>query len=613
MFRTQYIRYGFIQLSCMAMACLSARAQITVTLKSSLSAPQPVGVPVLWTATVSPAGGSLLYRFSTSAAAGMPSIVRDYSPLNTLPWTTLKEGAYTIQVNVTDTVSGASAQAQMPFLFTARTKSGAAPVVSRTPNPLVALYSAPPCAAGTVQVSFWPANGAEPAMQTSPQACNGKMTLNFHIAGMLPNTAYTIQQQLTNNGVSTPGPLLSFQTGVPLVTLPAMKMIHAADGNTSTQEGILLTSFVSNQRSLPAATDLSGKLLWYYVNSQDPLNYSPFVTRTTSSPSVLLLFLQGSNRRQVLREVDLAGNLVRETCTNALNAQLAGMGKDILSWLSHEAFRLPNGHTLVLGSTERLLNNVQGAGNVDVIGDLILDLDENFQVAWTWDAFDFLDASRMAILGETCTSGQTCGGPLRLAQVANDWTHCNSLDYLTGDGSLVLSCRNQDWVLKINYAGGSGDGSVLWRLGAGGDFSILSTDPWPWFSHQHDVGFDGTNYGMFDDGNTRVQTMKGGNSRGYVLSVDETSMTATPILLADLGAFSQWWGSAQLLSNGNYHFLSGCLGAGGKTVYNCIFAPGTKTDQSIEVLPDGTLNYNVLWNALAYRSFRMKDLYTPAP
>jgi hypothetical protein len=289
------------------------------------------------------------------------------------------------------------------------------------------------------------------------------------------------------------------------------------------------------------------------------------------------------------------------------------MGLGSVNWLSHEAVRLPNGHTLILGATERLLYDIQGPGNVDVVGDMVLDLDENFQITWTWNAFDFLPTQRKAILGETC-SPAACG-PLNLASVANDWTHCNSIYYMPNDGSLILSCRNQDWVLKLNYQSGTGDGSIIWKLGRQGDFTIASTDPWPWFSHQHNVEFDGVNYEMFDDGNTRVAQMGSGNSRGYVLSVDETNMTATPVLLKDLGAFSQWWGSAQRLNNGNYHFLNGCLGAFGRTVTtgNCIVTAGPRSDTSIEVQPDGTQNYTITWNTSAYRSFRLKNLYTYVP
>ncbi len=192
--------------------------------------------------------------------------------------------------------------------------------------------------------------------------------------------------------------------------------------------------------------------------------------------------------------------------------------------------------------------------------------------------------------------------------IANDWLHGNSLDRAT-DGSIIFSIRHQDWVVKIDYNNGAGNGNVLWKLGLDGDFTINSTDPWPWFSHQHDVGFEfgGTSIlSLHDNGNTRVAPppvgVGSGDSRGYVISVNQTNMTATPLLLADMGVYSFAVGSAQRLSNGDYHFDEGYLN--NPLPYN----------QSTEVYPtstQGTFGFKFQLNGnYAYRSFRMTDFYT---
>ena len=59
------------------------------------------------------------------------------------------------------------------------------------------------------------------------------------------------------------------------------------------------------------------------------------------------------------------------------------------------------------------------------------------------------------------------------------------MSWSPADGNLIVSVRHQDWVIKIDYAHGHGDGHVIWRLGQGGDFAVISSDPSPWFSHQH--------------------------------------------------------------------------------------------------------------------------------
>jgi len=574
--------------------CSNLSAQVSITLSPSLPSPQPVGTPVMWTARASGLTGTPLYRFSMRPEGATTwSIVRDFSETTTLPWSMLQEGAY--EVTVVAATGPKQYEAQAGFDFISRIKS-AAPVVSATQNPLVALYSAPPCSAGVVTVSFWPAAGG--THHTTPgQACQPGLSLNFYVAAMQPHTQYTLQQQTVNGSQTTLGPALSFKTGAVNNAMPAYSVIAPSNSQTSTADDIMLMSFKALQNNPPfyppAAFDLQGNVLWYYWDPESPKTPEDGYLLRPVAGGTLLLF-EGSNN--ALREVDLAGNIVRETNKQPINTQLTALGQDTVVCLSHEALRLPSGHTVTIGSVERLLDNVQGPGPVDVVGNMVIDLDQNFQVAWTWNAFDFMNTSRQAVLGEKYT-GQC---PLTLASTANDWTHANSL-LPTADGNLLISLRDQDWILKLNYQNGTGNGDIVWTLGNEGDFNIVSTVAWPWFSHQHDIEFDGTNYEVFDNGNTRVSPpplgLGGGASRGYVFSLDETRMTATVLLAADLNSYSPAFGSAQLLANGNYAFLSGNIN-------------GKQAAQSLELLPSGASNFGFLWQSAAYRWFRMTDLYT---
>ena len=160
-----------------------------------------------------------------------------------------------------------------------------------------------------------------------------------------------------------------------------------------------------------------------------------------------------------------------------------------------------------------------------------------------------------------------------------------------------------DWLIKIAYNGGTGDGHIIYRLGKDGDFQISSSDPFPWFSHQHDSNFESSDPNrllVFDDGNTRVVAAGTGNSRGQVLHVDEHNRIVTPLVNADLGVFSLAVGSAQALRDGNYHFDAG-------------FVPenGTTDAYSFEVTPAGKIVYGAHQNTILYRTFRMTDMYTP--
>ena len=194
--------------------------------------------------------------------------------------------------------------------------------------------------------------------------------------------------------------------------------------------------------------------------------------------------------------------------------------------------------------------------------------------------------------------------------------HSNSVQ-LTADGNILLSERSQDWVLKINYKNGQGDGSVLWKMGPYGDFTITNPpqnpcgDPnvYPWFTHQHDAAFQIQNgalevFTTFDDGNLRVQQCGGGHSRGVVFYISESTHTVRIQTLADLGAYSQALGSAQLLiSPPNSVYAS---------FGNGLLELPNYASQVTEIdAVSGAIVYQLQAGWWSYRTYRQQDLYTP--
>ena len=241
---------------------------------------------------------------------------------------------------------------------------------------------------------------------------------------------------------------------------------------------------------------------------------------------------------------------------------------------------------------------------MDVLGDAIVVLDPNFQLKHYWDAFDYLDIKRKALLNDVCVSQGGC--PIlhgkepngKYYTQANDWTHVNSVDYDPKDGNLVISIRNQAWVIKIDYRNGNGSLNILWKLGKDGDFTLSTGNPMDSFSYQHDAEFQSNGaLTLFDDGNLRVQENDGGNSRGQAWSLDETKLIAKPILNVDLGVYCRALGSAALLSNGNYSFDAGFI--------------GESYSQTSEVTAMGNLVSREQTEAISYRSFRSSSMYGP--
>jgi hypothetical protein len=563
---------------------------MTVAVSASVSSPAPVATPVTFTAVVSgePTNNNW-YRFSVREGSGPDRIIRDYGPVSTLTWTASShEGTYEIEVAASNLDTGDMASGSAPFGFDAIATSE--PVISPTANSLIFLYSAPPCVAGRrIYVEFISPDAVRQA--TPYKECQPNFTTNFYLAGLRANTTYTAQHVIDNGLRLQRGPLLPFTTGNLAPNLYSDTILTPSPPGASNP--YLLGSVVGGT---PVANDLAGNVVWYGPNL-------PTWLLTNPEPGGALWGVVEVRRadptQELIRKIDLTGMTLLETNAARVNEQLAYLGKRQITAFHHEARTLSDGHIVVLADVEQILTDVQGPGPVDVLGDMIIVLDRNLNVVWTWDTFDNLDVTRKAVLAETCAAEGACP-PYALASNANDWTHGNAVTE-TVDGNLLYSTRHQDWVIKISYNHGNGDGHIIWKMGVDGDFHMNSSDPYPWFSHQHDPNFEPSNPSMllvFDDGNTRVSVLGGGNSRGQALQVDEQNMVVTPVLNADLGYYAAAVGSAQLLQDGNYHFDLGFVREN-----------QTIDSYSLEVAPGGEIVYNAHQNTILYRTFRMANMY----
>jgi hypothetical protein len=105
----------------------------------------------------------------------------------------------------------------------------------------------------------------------------------------------------------------------------------------------------------------------------------------------------------VLREIYLVGNPVRETNLAAVNAQLTAIGHEVVHAFHHDVQRLADGTTVALAYIERTID-INGTPT-NYFGEMVLVLDSDFQVKWAWDAFDHLDVNRGPVLGEVTQLG----------------------------------------------------------------------------------------------------------------------------------------------------------------------------------------------------------------
>jgi hypothetical protein len=584
----------------MLLAPRSAVAIDTFNLVPDLPTNQPLGTTITWSVV----GSAINYDFRLDVGLAGEGVrpIYAYTVRHKFQWTPKEEGLYNVVATVRNLVTRETTQLFRTFYI--RPRAFTVPTVSATGNALVALYSAPACnAPNQMLVTFVPSGGGQ-RFTTPPKPCDSNKTMNFLLAGMTAETTYIIRHLLLNaqGNLVRSGPLRQFTSGTPPVALPAVSVNVPPTSEASTNEPVLLAGPTFGSTG-PFAADTSGNIIWYYENT-DGTQFDFLLTRLLPGGTILMIARTADVDRFKLRQIDLAGNTLRETNARWLTEQYFSMGgTDVIPALHHEGRLLPNGQFILLGTIERLLEDVQGPGIVDVIGDIILSIDQDWNLTWAWNAFDHLDVTRLALQGETCVSNGPGCPIIFLADEANDWMHANAIGYSPSDGNLILSIRHQDWVTKIDYQYGSGTGTVLWKLGNEGDFLFQSDDiNASWFSHQHDSNYLGNNRViLYDNGNGNPACLADPvdcKSRGQVYNLDENLMTAELVTNADLQNYSQAVGAAQQLGNGNYVFNSGIVDGG----------PTAKSD---EVTPDGTIVFSLGMDSRIYRSFRLRDLYTP--
>jgi arylsulfate sulfotransferase len=667
-------KVGILGLAVLGFAGVPAWATVQISyLKPSQAAPQKIGATIVWTAAATDSNsGTLTFQFNLEVPGATSfTMVKDFNTgtQHTAAWTaqpfvwtpTGVEGFYQIQVVAKDFVSGESASKTVRFHVTPLV-SGSTPVVASTANPLVALFSAPACAAGSVMrvsfhaVSGQPKSGSTAATTTSWMRCHASASMTFEIAGMYPSATYEMFSQTKTGTKVVNGPTMNFTTGAlpPKVPFPSFTPVIPPGAQTDTADGILLDGEVQlghAPRHPYVATDLNANILWYYYPPNE--TSSTFLTRPLLNGGFLGIengqaWYPSTQAQQLLRRFDLAGNVVQETNTGIIAQQLTAMGvadgslctavpspaplgAACIGAFHHEATEsLPNGYTAALLDIEKIFPaGMQGDNTglpVDIMGDMIVVLDTNWQVVWYFDTFQHasgapqLDINRPAVLGETCGVGQVGCPPMLLlgdgiAPLAKDWLHANSIYYWPQTGDLIWSARHQDWVMRISYQNATGNGDILWRMGPEGDFTFnnINNDLWPWFSHQHEVGIENNGAGvmtLFDNGNTRVSAPPLGlgsncgpsdcDSRGMALNFDESTMQVTPALSADLGVFSTAMGSAQLLSDGTYFFVAALV----------VLGPSNVASYDIEFSPSFNQVFN-MQGLEVYRGWQIPSLYDP--
>ncbi|MHB1840864.1 MAG: aryl-sulfate sulfotransferase [Acidobacteriaceae bacterium] len=512
--------------------------------------------------------------------------------------------------------------------------------VESTGNPQVARYSIVPQSAAKVTVEFGPSTAY--GKQTWTVANPGGQPASIFVAGMRANSTYHMRATVRfQDGTTLNDTDHTFTTGhyqaklLPPITVqttgtpaPGVELLNPSIGRyaqamvTDLAGNVLWaydypdresSSRVQFHRTVHAAyLTLAGWRNWLWqklglhavgkptlwnsslwklpppdrrfatiINPIKPLPNGDFVMVIGLASHALVDSPDGApppDTPSLLREINLAGQTVRNLSVAALNKKLraAGYAGPTLEILHHDVAVLPNGHWIAIANGTREYKDLPGyPGMTRVIGDVLVDLDTNLNPVWTWSEFDHLDVRRH---------------PMDFP----DWTHTNAVVYTRDDGNLIVSMRAQHWVIKIDYANGRGTGKILWRLGDGGDFKLINGNaPTDWNYGQHkptifgdrDAGiFD---LGMMDNGNNRVMPngkvcVAKGEPHCYstvpVFRIDEQAKTAT-LIFHDIfppSQFNMWGGGVEPLANGDIQ-IDLCFQGKASNIYEVTDSANPKT------------------------------------
>ncbi len=535
---------------------------VTITPQYVALAP---GQSVQFTATVT-GGGELAWFVNSTEGGNSSSGTIDSSGKYTAPASVSQSENVTVAVALAGSSQQNYATAIVAIIAPAQITCP-----NGTGNPLVTLYSIYLPDPGNAYVQFGTTTeyGLNTWQVPTPSPNGGGVQI--WVSGIPGNTTFHMRGQITlNNGATFTGPDMTCTTGVPPVTSPVQ-----VTSNGTPQAGIEMWNTITPYGDAQAfATDLSGNVIWAYSYAHTSSDYVQGVQLLPSGNLLMVIAYlssqtseQNSSVYNEIREIDLDGNTMSSLTMTELNQKLAaGNFRDAegnlyqLGSFHHDVLPLPNGHMVLLATYVKSFNNLAGyPGTTAVIGDALVDVDQNLNPDWVWNSFDHLDVNRH---------------PMNFP----DWTHSNGLLYSSDDHNLLLSMRHQNWIIKINFLDGTGSGDIMWHLGYQGDFQLVDSidttgggDPANWFYAQHGMNYFTPNttgvfqLGLMDNGNDRIfptgqvlcapyaATTAQCYSTMPLLQIDENNMTATMIdhYVPPDTYFSFFGGNAEPLANGD--------------------------------------------------------------
>jgi arylsulfate sulfotransferase len=323
-------------------------------------------------------------------------------------------------------------------------------------------------------ISYWPVNKPH-RIQNSPMSYGTDH--NIILMNLKPATQYDFI--ISNKSSGNKSKPFSFETKA----LPAD--ITSTDKHTvdTTQfNGFILVRGLA-PKGADVIIDNEGDVVWYH--QYDKVVRRPF--SWTKDNTILSIYDSAD-----IVEYDLKGKQL-------LNLRLEE--KDIQHKLHHDIVFSDVGNivTLTHDSLKMDLRKLGGNKNQYLRADGILVLTPAGKIEWVWNLLQTIDPLKL---------------DPRLVDI-NSLGHANSIA-IDRDGHYLVSFRDFSQIWKIN----SKDGSVIWKLGEGGD---LKMDRDAFFIRQHSAFVDAAgDLMLFDNGDRKNRPY----SRILSFSINETTRVA---------------------------------------------------------------------------------------
>lgn len=363
------------------------------------------------------------------------------------------------------------------------------------------------------------------------------ITHKLTVVGMKAETPYHIRAVAADyTGDSVVSADMIFTTGklvgdFPSIKLTVPKPALVTPGYTFFGQG----EFVQTKpnRPLYVAIDENGDIVWYYMKEGDDQATNERDVKMLPDGNLLIQIAGG------FRIITIGGDILQEMTGETTKPQLLT--------IHHETIVMPNGNFMTLArESNKVKPPFKNGDEINAIGDVIAEIDREGNVLWQWSTFENLDNNYYP-----STLSQT---PMPTGDY--DWTHANAVSYNEDDDSVLLSLRHWNNILKIDKK----TGKILWRLGPGGDFTLVDSGVWKgdgWFfgQHGHELQSDGSIL-IYDNGNNRDNDLTL-FSRAIRMSLDEVNMTARIEWQYVTDNYTAWFGNTRKLDNGNILLCAG--------------------------------------------------------